>query len=840
MMATSARANGLSIPLTVREWHGFPRRDEAVTSGVPLLPGSVKDLSGLAISDAEGKRLPAQFTALAKWPDGSVRWLLCDFQATVEAKGSATYTLCEAKDVAPATPLKLEASAEAYTVTTGPLKFTVKKQGFDLLHEVWIDRDGDGKFDARELMAGSSANTGLVLLGPGGEGRYTSGYGQVTETAVEYQGPMRIGLRIRGTLADAQGKAFGLTYTARLEAFANQSYVRMAVTLENPNAGGRYPNMDSNYWGLGAEGNLLFREFALVQELNLDAYPYVDFGDEGKIALERLPLLDQAYVYQDSSGGENWYHRNHMNRDLRIPLKFRGYEIVHEGTQAARGDRFNGWLDLADITWGCAVGIRDFWQNFPSALEARHDGTLSVALWPRFLSDDHELMAGEQKTHETVWYFRAHPPYPREVMQVCSHPLTAWASAEHYLATGEFSRDVPYNEQLFSGFERASAGAILNPGHSFATDRERVDEYGWRNFGDVWAANERDQTGGPRQGELMVNHFNLEYDEGWGMLLHAVRDLDTQAELASSWWEYGRAALLHEADIDIHHSTVEAGENPAWAGGKHTHTEHGIEAERAGHAARPRPHVYGTLRWPWGLGGGPESGHWNDRGILTAYYLTGRRRFLDGANEIAKVTAFRIEQEVHPQTDVPDRAAGHSIQILTDHYLLTWDERYARLIDKAIEAGHFEKSEWAKQLPDTLASWQLALYLRPIGRYLDYSTFVHGQPPKRALESLLGYARAMAHAAESSKMAGRWEAPREWSSDALMIAARYTDSEEERKRFIALAEQAFDNGWRNLIGDRPGYFYNNAKTTTMSFTGGGEWRYYRTHPKDWLKPVPPK
>ena len=838
-MATSAMAGSLSLPLTMREWHGLARTDEPVTSGVPLRPGSVRDLSKLAITDADGKRLPAQFTALARWPDGSVRWLLCDFQATVEAKGKAVYTLTEAKGDAPATPLRLEESSEAYTVTTGPLRFTVKKQGFNLLHEVWIDRDGDGAFGADEVMAGSGANTGLVLLGPGGEGRFTSGYGKVTETAVEYQGPMRVGLRVRGTLADARGVPSGFTYTARLEAFATQSYVRMSVTLENPNAGGRYPNMDSNYWGLGAEGNLLFREFALVQKLDLDEFPYVEVGENGKVRLERLPLVDQAYVYQDSSGGENWYHRTHMNRNLRIPLKFKGYEVVHEGTQVIRDDRFDGWLDLADIKWGGAVGIRDFWQNFPSALEARHDGTLSVALWPRFSSDDHELMAGEQKTHETLWYFRAHRPYPRQVMQLCSHPLTAWAPAEHYLASGEFGRNAPYNEELFSGFERASAGAILNPGHNFATDRERVDEYGWRHFGDVWAANERDQTGGPRQGELMVSHFNLEYDEGWGMLLHAVRDTEAQPELANTWWEYGRAALLHEADIDIHHSTVEAGENASWAGGKHTHTEHGVEAERSGHAARPPVHVFGTLRWPWGPGGGPESGHWNDRGIITAYYLTGSRRFLDCAEEIAKVTAWRIEQSVHAQTEVPDREAGNSLQILTDHYLLTWDQRYARLIDAAIEAAHFEKSEWAKQAPEKMEFWQLALYLRPIGRYIDYCTLAHGQPPKRALASFLGYARAMADAAESGRAEG-WGKPREWASDALMMAARYTDSEEERERFIALAEQAFDNGWRGIIGDRPGYAYHNAKTTTMSFTGGGEWMYHRRHPGDWLEPVPPR
>jgi len=835
MTTGAVLAGTLDVPLTVREWAGASRASEPVTSGVPFRPGVVTDVSRLALFDSKGNRLPAQFVALARWRDGSVRWLLCDFQASVEAKGEAVYTLAEAAGPAPATPLRLESSDDQYMVTTGPLRFVVKKNSFDLLHQVWIDRDEDGKFGEGELMAGSGPNTGLVLLGPGGEGRFTSGHGTVTEAAVEYEGPVRVALRIRGTLCDARGAASGLTYTARIEAFANQSYVRTTVTLGNPNAGGRYRDMESNYWGLGAEGNQLFREFALVETLGLDDYPYVEFGEKGRLRLERLPLVDQAYVYQDSSGGENWYHRTHMNRNLRIPLRFRGYEIVHDGTQAVRDDRFDGWLDLADIRWGCAVGLRDFWQNFPGALAARHDGTLSVALWPSFAKDDHELIAGEQKTREVVWYFRAHPPHARQVMHIASHPLQAWAPAEHYLGTGEFGRHVPFDPAHFSRFERMAAGAVLSPARNFTTDRETVDEYGWRNYGDTWAANEHDQTGGPRQGERVVSHFNLEYDEGWGMLLHAIRSVDAHPELAQGWWDYGRAALLHEADIDIHHSTAEAGENRPWAGGKFTHTSHGVEAERSGHASFVSPHLFGTLRWSWGLGGGPESGHWNDRGIMLAYYLTGNRRFLDCAEEIVKVTAWKIEANAYPQTEVPDRAAGHSIQILTDHYLLTWDERYARAIDQAIEGAPFEKSEWAKQLPEELTFWQLAIYLRAIGRYLDVATLAHGSPPPRALASFLGYARAMAHAAASHQGRG-WERPGAWASDALMMAARYTDSEAERRQLLKLAEEAFDTECERIIGDQPGYYYHNAKTTAMSFTGGGEWMYYRLHSKDWLKP----
>jgi hypothetical protein len=584
---------------------------------------------------------------------------------------------------------------------------------------------------------------------------------------------------------------------------------------------------------------VLFEEFALIQRLHLDDFPFAQIGDEGRLMLERLPLAGRAYVYQDSSGGENWYHRTHMNRARRIPLRFRGYEIVHEGKRIARGDRFSGWLDLADIRWGCAVGIRDFWQNFPSALAAEANGTLSVALWPRQFGDDHELMAGEEKTHEALWYFRAHPPYPRQVMAALQSPLQAWAPTGVYLSSGELGRHVPYDVEEYPGPEQVWHGAILTEGHNFATDREQTEEYGWRNFGDVWAENERDRTGGPRDGERVVSHFNLEYDEGWGMLLQAIRTLDARPGLAQEWWRYGREALLHEADIDIHHSSVASGENPAWAGGMQTHTDHGVEAERSAHTGRPTKSVYGTLTWEWGPGGGPESGHFNTRGLMTAYYLTGQRRFLDAAMELAELVAYKIENDEWPQIDRASREAGNNIQILTDAYLLTWDERYRRLIAEVVEACHFKHTEWARNLPDSMGGpWSLAICLKAIARYCDVVALVEGRPPDNAVSSLVGYCRAIAHAAATTPQRG-WGRPGGRASDALMQAARHTDSEADRATFVEAAEQAFEDGWRSILGDSDDYVYHNAKTTTIAFTSGGEWMYRRAHPEDWVGRGPP-
>ena len=80
-----ACAEGIRVPLTMREWSGLARRGEPVTTGIPLDPGAVSDLTRLAVFDDGGERVPAQFASLARGPDGSARGLVCDFPASVVA-----------------------------------------------------------------------------------------------------------------------------------------------------------------------------------------------------------------------------------------------------------------------------------------------------------------------------------------------------------------------------------------------------------------------------------------------------------------------------------------------------------------------------------------------------------------------------------------------------------------------------------------------------------------------------------------------------------------------------------------------------------------------------------
>src|SRR5690242_9415738 len=76
------------VKLQVTETDRIARSPAVVTTGVPFSRGAVKDVNRLSIS-SRGKPIPAQFTKIAPWDDGSVRWALMDVQLDVPAGGKA-------------------------------------------------------------------------------------------------------------------------------------------------------------------------------------------------------------------------------------------------------------------------------------------------------------------------------------------------------------------------------------------------------------------------------------------------------------------------------------------------------------------------------------------------------------------------------------------------------------------------------------------------------------------------------------------------------------------------------------------------------------------------------
>ncbi|MBN2287753.1 MAG: hypothetical protein JXQ83_00375, partial [Candidatus Glassbacteria bacterium] len=739
--------SAFEIPLTVTESAGYARRAEVATCGVPLPRGAVSDLGVLAVLGPGGQVVPAQFETSSTWPDGSTRWLLMDFVADCPAGSTARYTLTDTgRKPGAIPPLAVREAGGKVEVETGVMRCLLDPKYFDLFGTVYLDHDKDGVFaDSERVTAAGSAPAISCLDALGRE--LASRWGRVKSFEVEASGPVRATVAVRGRLYDFDTYKFGegwADYTARLHFYAGSGLVRVFFTLENFNP--TLPLVDEDGdrsgWVLGRPGSFFFDDLSLYTRLDFDGPVQLSVGAGAEDVLDRVVLTGSGGgVYQESSGGEYWFHRNHMNHLGKIPLTFRGAKYLLDGVAPYLRDRPDAWLQACDRKFGLAVAVRHFWQNFPKALTALPDGTVRVALWPAEFPDHHELAGGEIKTHEAAFFFHTGPQGSTAsgnrvalLMAAFHHPLLVRAPAAHYLDSGFFDDAAVYDPKRFPAYERLMHCAV-NEERNLVTDIESIDEYGWRNFGDTWAQNEKDQTGGPHQRRTMVNHYNLEYDFGYGMLFQSLRTLDGDPATSLKWWSLAEAALRHESDIDFYHALTDTLRGGVHNGGKFTHTAHGVEAALGGHRGSPRLTWFGSLRWPWGEGSNPESGHFNNRGLMACYYLTGDRRVLQTALEIAELVCWKITENRFAQIDNTSREAGNNLQILTDAYLYTWDEKYRAAAEKILESTHPDKQwytteEGRRNNPDKSVGgwWTAAICINAAARFTGVVEEKTGRP----------------------------------------------------------------------------------------------------------------
>ncbi|MHC4629029.1 MAG: RIFT barrel domain-containing protein, partial [Planctomycetota bacterium] len=100
-----------------------------VTGGVPLAEGAASEGVNFALHDENDNPVPLQTSVLARWKDGSARWVLLDFQAEPSANTKALFRLSWGKEleaVKPEYPVEVSAkgrpSVRTRTVAVSPLE----------------------------------------------------------------------------------------------------------------------------------------------------------------------------------------------------------------------------------------------------------------------------------------------------------------------------------------------------------------------------------------------------------------------------------------------------------------------------------------------------------------------------------------------------------------------------------------------------------------------------------------------------------------------------------------------------------------------------------------------
>ena len=388
---TSA-ARSISIRLATAD-HSAPgvRRAEPITVGVPLPKGACVDARRLTVVDAEGSPVALQTRVLDRWTDGSVRWALLDFQAAVVTATDVFRLIVgtSVRDAAAHSAIVCRDRDGVLEIDTGRAVFCLRRG-----HPARLGRDS--------LAAGggdlfqSVAIDGVPFIAPGRTGFSVRGdEGPCTvafdDIALEEAGAIRTTVLARGR-ALAPDASTLVDLDLRLHFFAGSPTVRFVATVRNPRAA-THPG---GFWELGDAGSVYLREVAFrvgLADSSASLEPWCSAAPGHSASPVSLPFE----IYQESSGGAEWQHPNHRNREGVVPLRWRGYRLRSGGSES-RGDRATPIVGLGFGQRSVAAMLPAFWQNFPKAIEATSYDVV-VRLFPPQSGDVHELQGGEQKTH---------------------------------------------------------------------------------------------------------------------------------------------------------------------------------------------------------------------------------------------------------------------------------------------------------------------------------------------------------------------------------------------------------------------------------------------------------
>jgi hypothetical protein len=616
---------------------------------------------------------------------------------------------------------------------------------------------------------------------------------------VETSGPVRATVRLEGSF----GGSARWRFVARLCFFAGTGLVRLRLTLHNP----RRARHRGGVWDLGDPGSVLFRDLSLEMAFAEGGPAVMAFRTEPGETLRQVPG-DRLEIYQDSSGGENWRSRNHVNREGRVPCRFRGYRVRTVGGDE-EGLRAEPIVCVQVGRAQLAAAVTEFWQQFPKAVEVE-GGRLRIGLFPRRFDDLFELQGGEQKTH-TVWLHLGVADGEKGAPLDWAHqPAAARAMPEWYAAT----QALPYFEpdpeapEWPAGWLIASA---VEGDHSLQDRREVIDEYGWRHFGDLYAEHEAAHYPGPPP---VVSHYNNQYDVVQGALLQFLRSGDPR------WLNVFGPLARHVIDIDIYHTRED---RAAYNGGQFWHTDHYRDAATCTHRCYSRANVPAGRDY----GGGPCNEQNYTTGLLHYYYLTGDPQARDAVRELAdwvlamddgRRTLLGLLDDgptglasttFEPSFHGPGRGCGNSVNALLDGWLVSGERNYLEKAEELIRRSvHPADDVAAVGLLRMEARWSYTVFLSVLVRYLDLKAELLEVDAAYAYarSALLHYAGWMLeHERPYFDRPEQLEYPTEtWAAqelrkaNVLRLAARFAD-EPLASALRARGNELGDRAWADLL-----------------------------------------
>lgn len=492
-----------------------------VSWGVPWPRGTVKKNQSFTLTANDGASIPVQSWPLAYWPDGSIKW---SGLAAVPSDSQSAFklTVSNAKQTSSSTLLANESST-TIKINTGQMQCIISKNGNHLVDSLIVDK---------RAVAVNGQLECILQNGPDGEDFESPAkdkfVNQLNKVTVEQNGPVRTVIRVQGKMFSEKTKRAWLPFDVRLYFYAGSNAIRMVNTII----------YDGEQEKDFIKGLALVFSVPMREEMH---NRHIRFGgeEEGIWAEPIRPLVGRApfmlngrNVFPDQQSGKPIAGIKEFNQRTQTFINYlpvwNDYKLVQSNADGFNiqkrtnnkstwldviaGKRSNGLVFVGDTKGGLAVGLKDFWQSYPAALEVQNASTnsaqLKLWLWSpyndamdmrHYDTTGHDLDAtyedwqpgfstpyGVARTSEITIFPAANVPSNDELSSeafIASHPPLLTSSPEYLHSVNVFG--------LWSLPDRSTAAKKwiedkLDKAISFY--QKEIDQrnwYGFWNYGDV-------------------------------------------------------------------------------------------------------------------------------------------------------------------------------------------------------------------------------------------------------------------------------------------------------------------------------------------------------------------
>ncbi|HVX86436.1 MAG TPA: hypothetical protein VH253_16760 [Phycisphaerae bacterium] len=394
-----------ATPVTVHWLDSVPAAADGVQWGVPWPEGAVHKADPLMLRGADGQAVAMQSWPLAYWPDGSIKWSGCAVGVAPAAGGNAEalkgpFTVSVGSGPAVAQPITVKEDGSGVEVDSGELHCRFVPGGSAVMQSLAIGDRTVAENGELVVQLEDRSQQGQGILRTVG---FTS---RVTKVTVEQSGPVRAVIKVEGmesedaaavaTNVDKPGRTF-LPFVMRFYFYAGTDAVRMVHSFIFDGdqekdfiqgMGLRFgvplkEELHNRHVRFVGEGTGVWRQPVRLLPGYRNALSPEQY--EAHLAGKRMPnmaqlpnqtAMESVAVYNDfklSQPNPNGYSIDKRTQDKSSWL------------HVTDGKRSLGMAVLGDVSGGIAVGVKDFWQKYPAALEINKattaEGTLTVWLW---------------------------------------------------------------------------------------------------------------------------------------------------------------------------------------------------------------------------------------------------------------------------------------------------------------------------------------------------------------------------------------------------------------------------------------------------------------------------